>query len=335
MKKIKEMILNDFGLKVFSLLSAMVLWFLVTSFNDPITTMQVMNVTVKLQHTNLITDRNEVFSVEDDSDVIPVVTITAPRSIVDNLKADNVIATADVANMQEDGSIPITLTTNIYSREIASIRGSTEFVRLRIEDSSTKTLTLGVDTIGQPAAGYVLGSVSPEQNQIRISGARSLVSSVDQARVTVDITDARDNISTYVEVLLYDNEGETVASTHLSMNLYSVKVNAEILPTAEVPITWAVRGEPAEGCELTGEASVAPETVLVAAPERVLKKVDAIEIPAGQLNITGLTSDLTKTVNIADFLPDGVWLADSSFDGRVTVFIGIRKTAEDTEEEEY
>ncbi len=318
MKKIKEMILNDFGLKVFSLLSAMVLWFLVTSFNDPITTMQVMNVTVKLQHTNLITDRNEVFSVEDDSDVIPVVTITAPRSIVDNLKADNVIATADVANMQEDGSIPITLTTNIYSREIASIRGSTEFVRLRIEDSSTKTLTLGVDTIGQPAAGYVLGSVSPEQNQIRISGARSLVSSVDQARVTVDITDARDNISTYVEVLLYDNEGDTVASTHLSMNLYSVKVNAEILPTAEVPITWSVRGEPAEGCELTGEASVAPETVLVAAPERVLKKVDAIEIPAGQLNITGLTSDLTKTVNIADFLPDGVWLADSSFDGRVT-----------------
>ena len=105
MKKIKEMILNDFGLKVFSLLSAMVLWFLVTSFNAPITTMQVMNVTVKLQHTNLITDRNEVFSVEDDSDVIPVVTITAPRSIVDNLKADNVIATADVANMQEDGSI--------------------------------------------------------------------------------------------------------------------------------------------------------------------------------------------------------------------------------------
>ena len=56
MKKIKEMILNDFGLKVFSLLSAMILWFLVTSFNDPITTMQVMNVTVKLQHTNLITE---------------------------------------------------------------------------------------------------------------------------------------------------------------------------------------------------------------------------------------------------------------------------------------
>ena len=73
----------------------------------------------------------------------------------------------------------------------------------------------------------------------------------------------------------------------------------------------------------------------MAAPERVLNKVDAIEIPAGQLNITGLTSDLTKTVNIADFLPDGVRLADSSFDGRVTVFIGIRKTAEDTEEEEY
>ena len=334
MKKIKETILNDFGLKIFSLVSAAVLWLLVTSFNDPITTMQVMNVTVKLQHTNLITDRNEVFSVVDDSDIIPVVTITAPRSIVDNIKADNIIATADVANMQEDGSIPITLTTNVYSRDITSIRGSTEYVRLRIEDSSTKTLTLGVDTTGQPAEGYILGSVQPEQNQIRISGARSLVSSVDQARVTVDVTDAADNISTYVEVLLYNNEGDTVASTHLTMNLYSVKVNAEILPVAEIPVTWSVRGEPAEGYELTGEASVAPDTVLVAAPEKVLNKVDAIEIPAGQLNITGLTSDLTKTVNIADYLPDGVRLADSSFDGRVTVFIGIRKSAEETEDEE-
>ena len=42
MKKIKETILNDFGLKIFSLVSAAVLWLLVTSFNDPITTMQVM-----------------------------------------------------------------------------------------------------------------------------------------------------------------------------------------------------------------------------------------------------------------------------------------------------
>ena len=146
MKKIKETILNDFGLKIFSLVSAAVLWLLVTSFNDPITTMQVMNVTVKLQHTNLITDRNEVFSVVDDSDIIPVVTITAPRSIVDNIKADNIIATADVANMQEDGSIPITLTTNVYSRDITSIPVRTKYVRLRIEDSSTTILTLGVVT---------------------------------------------------------------------------------------------------------------------------------------------------------------------------------------------
>lgn len=98
---------NNWGLKIVSLIVAIFLWLFVTNYQDPETVLTVNNVPVKLLHTEAVKSEGKIYIVLDDSDTIPVVTINAPRSIVDKLEADNVIATADLEDMNPDYTVPL------------------------------------------------------------------------------------------------------------------------------------------------------------------------------------------------------------------------------------
>ena len=80
--KNRSHILDNLGLKVTALLIALVVWVLINNVNDPVKYMRITNVQVKLLHTSMITDQGEVYTIQDNSDVVPVVTVKARRSII-------------------------------------------------------------------------------------------------------------------------------------------------------------------------------------------------------------------------------------------------------------
>ncbi len=330
--KLEKLIFRNLGLKVIALLFATMLWFLVTNINDPVTTLQFTNVQVKLLNTNLITNRGEVYSVLDNTDVIPVVVVTAPRSVIDSLGADNIVATADVQDMSTLDTVGISLSTNKYNNEITNIEGSIDAVRLNIEEKETKSISLQITSTGEVADGYILSDITPEQNQVRISGAESVVDSVSTAVAAIDVSDATANINTSAEVRLYDANDELINTTGLTMNISSVKVSATVLPVKTVSLTLETSGTPASGYMATGEVSAEPSTVKLAGRGAALAKVDTITIPAEELDLTDAQENVTKTVDIRDYLPDGVSLADDSFNGQVQVTAAVEPIATKTVE---
>ena len=335
-KRIKTQILRIFhnwGLKLISLVFATCLWFFVTNYQDPETVLTVNNVPVKLLHTDSVTQEGKVCTVLNDSDTIPVVTVTAPRSVVDSLGAENIVATADVEDIAADNTVPIVLTTNKYSDSITSIVGSTKRVALSIEDLEQASFTIEAALIGNVAEGYEIGSISLEQNQVRVKGPASEVKRVNRAGVTVDVSGVESSISTNAEIHLYDEDGVDLdIDKNLELNIDKVMVNVEVLPKKEVPIKIAVSGTPAEGYRLTGETTVEPGRVTVtgkrAALEKVTEIMTEISIPSAELNVTGRTKSLTKTFNIANYLPDGVQLAEGELD-TVKVTVEIVATEEE------
>ena len=320
---------HNWGLKLISLVFATCLWFFVTNYQDPETVLTVNNVPVKLLHTDSVTQEGKVCTVLNDSDTIPVVTVTAPRSVVDSLGAENIVATADVEDIAADNTVPIVLTTNKYSDSITSIVGSTKRVALSIEDLEQASFTIEAALIGNVAEGYEIGSISLEQNQVRVKGPASEVKRVNRAGVTVDVSGVESSISTNAEIHLYDEDGVDLdIDKNLELNIDKVMVNVEVLPKKEVPIKIAVSGTPAEGYRLTGETTVEPGRVTVTGKRAALEKVTEISIPSAELNATGRTKSLTKTFNIANYLPDGVQLAEGELD-TVKVTVEIVPTEEE------
>lgn len=324
MKKNKRpKIFQNLFFRILSLVFAVILWLLVNSVNDPMGQMTITNLSVRLLHTNLITDEGQVYTVLDDTDVVPVVTVRASRSIIDSLDSSNIVATADVEDMTEDGQIKIEYYSTKYDSEITSITGSIQYVKLSVEEKSTSMFVLKTTTSGDVADGYQVGTITPEQNQIRVSGPQSIVESIDSAVANVDVSGATGNISTYTDIRLLDADGNQIDTTNLTMNITSVKVSVTVNPISSVPVIAQYTGSPASGYMLTGVLTIEPDTVELSGKSTVLSTVQSIVIPAGVIDISGATETVTTTVDITPYLPDGTSFADEDFDGNVTVTIGI------------
>lgn len=315
----KNKLTRNWGLKIASFLSAAVLWLVVTNINDPIMTYRVTDVPVTIKNANLITERGQVYEVLDGTDMIDVVTISAPRSIIDSLDRSNVVAVADVNDLTSVDTVAIKLSTNKYSDKLDSIRGNIDSVRLNIEEKRDRSLPVKSITTGEVREGYVVGKVTTDQNLIRISGPESIISQVSKAQAEVDISGFSNDISTDSEVRLYDENGKEITAANIEKSITKVRVSVEILERKSLPLTCEVSGTPEDGYQFTGEVTFSKSTVAVAGKSKNLEKIEAIAIPAGVLDVTDASEDVTALVDITQYLPDGVALVEDNFAGRVNV----------------
>lgn len=324
----KNKLTRNLGLKLGSFLFAIIIWLVVTNINDPVRTYRETNVKVNIQNADLITNSGQVYEVLDNSDVISVVTISAKSSIIDSFSNNNVVAIADMNELTSLNTIPIHLSTNKYNDNLESIRGSIDSVKLNIEERRSKTLQIRTDTTGTVREGYVLGESTLDQNLIEISGPESIISQVKRAAVTVNVSGFTNSIGTDSEIRLYDEDDNIISSNSISKSINKVRVTVEILETKTVPINWNVGGTPARGYQATGEITATRNNVVIAGRSKTISNISAIDIPESKLDITGATESVSVLVDLKDYLPDGVILAEEDFQGMVQVDIGVEQNSE-------
>lgn len=323
----KKRLTNNWGLKLFSIIFAILLWLVVVNVDNPVKTNTFDNIPVKLQNTNLVTDEGLVYEVLDSTDTVTV-SVSAPRSYLELLSKDDIVAVADFNNITAANTVNITYYSKRYNDKITNFKGSVESVKLNIEAEKSLKLVLKTKTVGEVEEGYVVGDVTTDQNQVRISGPESVISQIKSAVVTVDISGTTSDIATYADVKFYDANDNEIVSTSIKKNVSSVKIGVEILATKTVPIKYTPEGTLAQGYRLTGEITSVPSEIMIAGTADALKNVSYIEISGESLDVTGKTGDFVTSVNIKNYLPEGISLADSSYSGKATVTVHIEKEQE-------
>lgn len=326
----KNKLIKNWGLKLGSFLFAVALWIIVTNINDPVIPYKVSDVPVTIRNANLITDKGQIYEVLDGTDVIDVVTITAPRSIIDSLDKSNVVAVADMNDLTSLNTITIKLSTNKYNEKLESIKGSIDSVKLNIEDKQTKSLPLKTNTTGEVREGYVVGDVTTDQNLVRISGPKSVISQISKAVVEVDVSGFTSNIGTDADIHLFDENDKEIKSGSIEKSISKVRVNVDILEIKSVPIQYNVAGVPEDGYRLTGEIEGSRNYVNIAGKSKIIENVDALEVPESAIDVTGAKENVTAAIDLKNYLPSGVILADENFSGKVNVTVFIEPEIEKT-----
>lgn len=320
----KNKLTHNIGLKLASVFFAVVLWMVVTSINNPTQSDPHYDIPVTLLNTELITNSGQVYEVLDGTDVISKVTIRAPRSVLNEIKDENIIATADVSELSSLDTISIKLSVNnVSGKDISSITGSIDTIKLKIENKRSKALALKASTSGQVQDGYLVGDITPDQNLVRISGPQSVIDQIVKASVDVNVTGMTSDIVTNADIVFYDADDNVVADTsNITQNIKSVGVKVSIWQTSEVPVIYNVSGEAASGYQATGEIEGNGETIKIAGKSSTIRNVTSIEIPEEALDITDQTGDYVAQIDIRQYLPEGVFLANSEDAVRtVTVYI--------------
>ena len=319
----KKLLTRNLGLKLASLLLAFVLWFLVAQIYDPKDTVTFNNIQVRLINTELLDEEGKVYEVLDNSNLVRV-TVTGPQSIVKSeLRRSDIVAEADMSKLTDINTIAITYYCENISNDSVEIKGNHDSVRLNVEDKTSKWIKLESNTIGNVASGYMIGNVSLDQTNIEVTGPKSAISQVDHAGVDINVTDSTSSLSANVDIKLYDADDNELTLESVKKNVDSAHMTVEVLATKEVPVEIEYMGVPEDGYMATGEVESSVPTVRIAGTASTLAGISAITVSEDRMNITGQTDNLVDIINLKEYLPSNVRLADKSFDGKITATVYI------------
>lgn len=319
----KKLLTRNLGLKLASLLLAFVLWFLVAQIYDPKDTVTFNNIQVRLINTELLDEEGKVYEVLDNSNLVRV-TVTGPQSIVKSeLRRSDIVAEADMSKLTDINTIAITYYCENISNDSVEIKGNHDSVRLNVEDKTSKWIKLESNTIGDVASGYMIGNVTLDQTNIEVTGPKSAISQVDHAGVDINVTDSTSSLSANVDIKLYDGDDNELTLESVKKNVDSAHMTVEVLATKEVPVEIEYMGVPEDGYMATGEVESSVPTVRIAGTVSTLAGISAITVSEDRMNITGQTDNLVDIINLKEYLPSNVRLADKNFDGKITATVYI------------
>lgn len=327
----KKKILNNLGLKLLSIVIAVVLWFVVVMTNNPKDSKEFRNIPVVLTNVELLTGEDKVYEVLDNTDIVRV-TVEMPRDKMDQISESDIVAEADVSKLTEINTVPISCYVTNDSLNVSSITCNRDVVRLSVEDKISRTFNIEPVVIGEAAEGYVVDKVSGNLTRLQITGPRSVIEKIKKVQAEVDVSNAVSNISVNVEPRFYDEEGKVLNDPRIIKTDDTVHLDVRVLATKEVPLEVSFTGTPAEGYLATGEVSCEPSTVMIAGTLPALASVNKIVIPAEDVDITGATADYTATISLQRYFSgmSDVNLLDGGSTRRAVVTVRIEAEAERT-----
>ena len=318
---------NNWGLKLIAILFALILWFAVINIDDPVVSETFRNIPVQIVNTEVLTEAGKTYEILDDSAVVESITVYGPRTLVESLNENDIVAKADINDITVANTVAVNVSVDVRnSSKITNIRSSLDCVKLNIENSKTKQLVIHATTTGKLASGYIVGEIELDQNRIRVSGPTSIVSQISTAKVNVDVTESSSDVATYGMVRLYDKDGVEITSELLVKGTEKVHINVDVVPTKYVPVKYQLSGIVAEGYAVVEDAITCDVmTVLIAGETEELRNVKEIMIAGEELNVNGLKEEKEFAVSMKNYLPQGIILGDKEYDGKATIKVPIEE----------
>ena len=322
-------ITENWGLKLLAVAISFALWLVVVNIDDPVISYTHSGIKVEVVNGDSLTSKGKIYEILNNTDTISV-TLIGKRSIIESIGKDDIKAVADIQDITLMNTVAIKVTTNRNYNQLDAIKSDINALELNIENLKEEHLPINVIVEGEPASGYIVGDISTNQNTVRVTGPESVVDNIAKAECIVSVSGRTSDISTTADIRLLDEFGEPVEHDNLSANINFINVSATVLATKAVDVVYSYSGVPNDGYVVIGDLESDRKAVNVAGKQSVLDNVHTISIPATAVNVDGKTDTYTTVVNINRYLPDGVRLADSNFDGDVAVTVNIEKTVERT-----
>ncbi len=298
----KKRLLNNIGIKILSVIAAIVIWILVVNVDDYMVTKKISGIPVTIINEDVVTGLDKVYELEGDGSV--TIIVKGPRSIVESLKAQDFKATADLSKLSLTNAVEIMVSAERanVSNQI-TISCPDNMLSVTLENRLEEQFPVSVLVEGEPAEGYAVVGKSSAPNMITVSGAESVVKRIKSVQVTVNVENAKDDVSFVAKPIYLNSDGERVKSNKISANVDEVDAVVEIVKTKQIPVSVSTTGEVMSSYGVSS-VEYQPTTIEVAGREENLDKIDKLDIR--NVNISGLSENTEITINVADYLPTGV-----------------------------
>jgi YbbR domain-containing protein len=247
------------------------------------------------------------------------ITMRAPQSVWQTLLSNDttIRAIVDLTGLGS-GTHTVSVQTQVGIRPVRIISVTPASFELSLEPQVIRSQAINLALSGTPAIGYQAGSAVLTPSEVVITGAESLVSRIVHIQASLDLTDARQNISTSIPLQALDINGTAV--TGVSVLPANVKVSLPVIQQGgyrDLAVKVMTVGNPASGYSLTSVAAFPPIVTVYSANSVTIDSMPGY-VETSSLDLSGVQADIEKQLGI--ILPPGVTLIG---DQNVMVKVGI------------
>ncbi len=189
LKRILNVIQKDLGFKLLSLLLAVLIWYAVVNANDPVET-ATFTVRVAVENESYIANGKQIYHIEDAYKTV-MVYVRANRNTLKRISADSISVVADLTQIVdlERDPVMVPLTASCRFVQSTNITLSRTAIPISIENIAAKEFPVTVDTEdSSPGSEYEVGRLTPNPEQLVISGPESIISTIDSVVAEIDVT---------------------------------------------------------------------------------------------------------------------------------------------------
>ena len=287
------------------------MWLLVVNIDDPVSEETYSGIPVQVVHEEVVTDNNSTYQIVDDTQEVSV-TVVAKRSVLDKIKSEDITAVADMRELTLRTQVPIEVKVEGFKYEKAY--ATPRNLQVQIDEEEKNNFPITPTTIGTVREGYVIAELNALPQKVTLRGPKKVIDSISKVMAEVDVSGLSESTTLEAKLVLYDVNNNVVDQTLLANNLgkEGVSVSVELFQIKDVPIKLDTSEvSAAEGYKI-GDITVEPQKVSITGDESTLSKISEIDVPAEAISVSDLTQKYEKTIDISEYLPEGVSLVETN-----------------------
>lgn len=321
----RKRITNNLTLKILAFLIAAFLWLVVVNIDDPVDDKTFSNIPVQVIHEEVITDNNNTYQIVDNTQEVNV-TVTAQRSVLDKIKAEDIQAVADMKELTLRTQVPIEVTIKGYTGKYEKATANPRNLQIQIDEEAKNNFPITPTTTGTVRGGYEVGSLKAVPEKVTLRGPKRIINSIAKVTAEADVSGLSEDETVEAKLVLYDANNNVIDQTLLANNLgkEGVSVEVDLLQVKSVPIKIDTANVSAADGYKLGKITVEPQEVEVSGDKTTLGGISEINIPASALELEDLKERTDKTIDISSYLPSGVSLAEENAN-KVVVSIPVQQ----------
>lgn len=306
---------------LFPLVLAFGLWLYVVTVVSPGSETVIHNVQVTVPSQRVLWQRG--LMIVSDTELTVDVKLEGNRTDLNNLDKSDIIVEVDLTKIYDAGTHETACNVRVSGNVAAQADPGT--VKLVVVERQEKPMPITVKFEGNTPDNYVKGKVELDRDTVTIVGPKSLVNTVAEVAVTVDLNGHKSDIEQTLPIVLLDNQGApvnglAVMDTETENEISEVSVHVPVVMFKELPVIVNLisgGGATAQNTKLElSDATISvsgPETILQGMTELVLGSINLAEVedsetfefdvklPQDVVNETGVTK-ITATVTLPELM---------------------------------
>ncbi len=231
--------------------------------------------------------------------------LSAPISLWDRLisEAGAVQMYIDLTGLESGAhSLPIEMETSLSPVRLEEIDPSDIELQLELRAVSEIDIVLLVE--GEPALGFQVDSVDLNPGTVTLSGPQSLVDQVDKVQVSVDISGARESITSDIALQAIDAQGNLISG--LTIDPQQASVTGSVSQAGgyrDVAVKVETFGLPASGFRVVSINVDPPIVTLFSNDVQLMAELPGF-VSTEPLDLTNIEENIATGLSLD--LPDGV-----------------------------